>query len=80
MRVTTLIKTLQIILLENPRASVYIDKTSFNHPLEQDGVTILDVESASRKWIGQLDGDGFMDTNLDGTQKGKFCVVLRGDD
>jgi cell wall assembly regulator SMI1 len=57
---------------------VCIDKSSFNHPLEGDGATILNVKSADHHWVPLLDDDGGSAMRKDGAEKGSMCFVLDG--
>lgn len=61
------------------RAKVCVSKSTFNHPCEVDGVTILDVEGLYLEWVPQSDGNGGTQTNKDGSEHGIKCVVLKGD-
>lgn len=60
------------------RRPVCIDKSSFYHPLERDGVLILDVTEANPDTIWIADDDGFKATNKDGSEKTKKVFVLGG--
>ena len=60
------------------RKPVTVNKRTFSHPLEQDGVSILNVHSAELDWIPQGDDDGGTKVNKDGTEHGKWNVVLTG--
>lgn len=60
------------------RKPVCVDKSSFKHPLEDDGAVILDVASAKLTWVPQVDEDGGMKENADGTEAHRTCFVLNG--
>lgn len=60
------------------RKPVAVNKSTFSHPLEQDGVAVLNVEKAELDWIPQSDDDGGTKVNKDGTEHGKWNVVLSG--
>lgn len=62
------------------RKPVTIDKDTFAHNLESDGVSILPVESAKIEWIPNADGDGCVITNKDGSESGRYNLVLTGGD
>lgn len=62
------------------RKPVCVDKETFWSPLEDDGCVILDADSAAMQWVQQIDGDGATEVNKDGTEHGKRCFVIRGDD
>ena len=48
-------------------------------PYEEDGAVILPVESVSGpEFIGTIDDDGGMKFNRDGTEAGRYTVVLSG--
>lgn len=62
------------------RKPVQINKQSFQHILEDDGVVIMDIKSIEGPiWIPQADDDGGTKENRDGTEAGRRVVVLRGD-
>lgn len=47
--------------------------------MEEDGAVILPVESVSGpEFIGTTDDDGGMKFNRDGTEAGRYTVVLSG--
>lgn len=60
------------------RRLVCINKSSFYHPLESDGVAILDVTDAKADTITIADDDGWTATNRDGSEKTRKVVVLGG--
>lgn len=60
------------------RMSVAIDKESFYDPREGDGCTILPVCAVDSDWIVDADDDGGTATNKDGTERGRWTVVLGG--
>ena len=57
---------------------VAVNKRSFYNPLESDGAVILDVESASHKWVPLTDDDGGTAMRKDGTERGSMRLVLDG--
>ena len=57
---------------------VAVNKRSFYHPLESDGAVILDVDSASHKWIPLTDDDGGTAMRKDGTERGSMRFVIDG--
>lgn len=62
------------------RRAVCIAKDTFSHPLEPDGCTILDVESAELKIYELMDADGGSDCRKDGTVKTRTSLTLFGGD
>ena len=61
----------------NGRRPVCVNKASFYHPLESDGVAILDVTEAKAETIAMAD-DGWTATNKDGSEKTRKVFVLGG--
>ena len=81
MTVGKLHKLLAKLIAEgHARKPVCIHKGTFKHPLEPDGCCILDVEDVHIRWVTQLDGDGAVEENQDGTEHEKRCAVLTGAD
>ena len=68
------------VMVENgqSRTGVIIDKTTFTHPLEEDGATLLSVNSGKIECISIIDDDGFTKTKKDGTECVKIVLVLKG--
>lgn len=62
------------------RRLVCVSKTTFTHPCEGDGCTILDVQDAFLQMIPQSDGDGGTKINKDGSESMRGCLVLVGED
>lgn len=61
------------------RKSVQINKQSFQHILEDDGVVIMDIEAIEGpRWITKADDDGGTKWNRDGTEAGRRVVILKG--
>lgn len=60
------------------RRPVCVNKASFYHPLEDDGVTILDVTDAKEESITIADGDGWAETNANGSERTRNVLVLGG--
>lgn len=76
----TLVKQLQKLQEQgHGRKTVAIDKETFKHPLEGDGVCILDILGAKILAMEVADDDGGMKTRSDGTQCIKTQVVIFGD-
>ncbi len=68
-----------LIAAGHGRKPVCINKRTFNHRMEEDGAVILPVESVSGpEFIGTTDDDGGMKFNRDGTEAGRYTVVLSG--
>jgi hypothetical protein len=79
MRLPKLYKELGAILADGPRnVRVCIDKSTFHHNCESDGVTVLDVESIEVRWVPLSDDDGGIAVNSQGVERGYSCVVLYG--
>ena len=57
---------------------VCVNKASFFHPLESDGVAILGVTEAKAETITMADDDGWAATNKDGSEKTRKVFVLGG--
>ncbi|OQA29576.1 MAG: hypothetical protein BWY57_03291 [Betaproteobacteria bacterium ADurb.Bin341] len=69
----------ELIAAGHGRKPVCINKRTFNHRMEEDGAVILPVESVSGpEFIGTTDDDGEMKFNRDGTEAGRYTVVLSG--
>ncbi len=61
------------------RKPVLVNKSSFYHPCEDDGVVMQDLAFVNGpKWIPIADDDGGTKFNKDGTESGKEVVVLDG--
>ena len=60
------------------RRPVCVNKASFYHPLEGDGVAILDVTEAKADTITMADDDGWTATNTDGSEKTRKVFVIGG--
>jgi hypothetical protein len=61
------------------RRQVCIDKYTFAHNCENDGVTILPVNSMETRWVPLADDDGGIATNSKGEERGSMQIVLYGD-
>ena len=69
----------ELIAAGHGRKPVCINKRTFNHKLERDGAVILPIESVSGpEFIGTADDDGWTKFNRDGTEAGRYTVVLSG--
>jgi hypothetical protein len=61
------------------RKPVCIDKSTFSHVLESDGAVILPIEKISPvTWVPTVDDDGGTKMNADGSESGRYMVVLSG--
>lgn len=61
------------------RKPVQINKQSFQHVLEDDGVVIMDIKAIEGpRWITEADDDGGTKWNRDGSEAGRRVVVLNG--
>lgn len=80
MTVQALHRRLQKLLDEgHGRKPVCIDKKTFGHNCEGDGVTILPVVSLGLVGYTIDDGDGCATINADGTERRRVGLVLVGD-
>lgn len=70
--------TAKLIAQGAGRRAVCIDKATFRHPLESDGVSILDVASADLKVFEMSDDDGGAKILSDGRVATKSALVLGG--
>ena len=61
------------------RDQVCIDKRTFHHPLEGDGVCILAVGGVEFQHINQVDGDGFCVETKQGKEITRRTVVIHGE-
>jgi len=69
----------ELITAGHGRKPVCINKRTFNHRMEEDGAVILPVEGVSGPvFINTVDEDGGTKFNLDGTEAGRYTVVLAG--
>ena len=57
---------------------VCVSKETFRHNLEADGCTILDAWKARIEVVPQIDGDGGLKENKDGSQRELIRLVLYG--
>lgn len=62
------------------RKKVHIDKSSFHHRLEDDGVVMLPVCAIQVSRIGVSDGDGFAAVTKRGMERTTEVAVLVGDE
>lgn len=70
----------KMIAAGHGRKPVAVNTRTFWHPLEDDGAVILNVvDIAAPEFIYNVDDDGGIKINQDGTESGRFVVVLRGD-
>lgn len=69
----------KMIASGNGRRPVCIDKRTFTHALEDDGCCIMDVDNLYLEFVDQLDDDGGMKCNKDGSQSTRHCLILTGD-
>ncbi|PRD68743.1 hypothetical protein C6P61_09585 [Malikia spinosa] len=61
------------------RKPVCVDKESFSSPLENDGVSVFDLEIVDGpRWIEMADDDGGTKWNKDGSASGRTVVILKG--
>ncbi len=68
-----------LIAAGHGRKPVCINKRTFNNRLEQDGAVIMPVEIVyGPVFINTADDDGGTKFNRDGTEAGRYTVVLAG--
>lgn len=79
MTVNQLHKALSALIAKGAgRRRVSIAKDSFRDNREVDGCTILPVEFVDTDWIVDADDDGGLAINKDGTERGRWTVILGG--
>lgn len=79
MQVRTLHKILRKLMDDGmSHKKVVIDKRTFTHPLEGDGVCYLEVDGHDTEYVLTADDDGGIKTTQDGRECGSTCLVLRG--
>lgn len=67
----------ETITLGRGNMPVGVDLDTFNSP--NDDATVADVGAAKPAWVAQCDGDGWTETNADGTEKGRTMLLLCGE-
>lgn len=78
--VDRLIKRLQALSAAgHGRKRVIVDKESFTHTCESDGVTMLPLSGVGIESVLNSDGDGGVKINKDGSESRSNVVVLAGD-
>jgi len=69
----------QLIEQGHGRKPVCVDKGSFSSPLENDGVSVFDLETVDGpRWIEVADDDGGTKWRKDGSVSGRTVVILKG--
>lgn len=69
----------ELVAAGHARKPVCVNKASFTHPLEGDGAVILDVHHIKDpEWISMSDDDGGTKWNADGTESGRYVVIIDG--
>ena len=68
----------QLIAKGHGRETVCIDKPSFTHPLEADGVVYQDISGVRAEVFTMCDGDGFTIINKDGSERVRGGFLLYG--
>lgn len=61
------------------RMPIHIQKKTYHHPLESDGVCVLPVVSWYKQMVPQCDDDGGTKWNKDGTESQRACFILSGE-
>lgn len=67
-----------LVVTGHGRMHVCIDKATFHHNCEGDGVTILEIEQAELRTHWLDDGDGSAIINRDGSERVRTALVLDG--
>jgi len=62
------------------RKPVSIDKSTFNHPLEEHGTTILRSYNVRLEPIAVMTDDGVIETGVDGTDNTRVTCIIEGFD
>lgn len=70
----------QLVKEGHARKPVVIDKPSFTHNCESDGVTMLPIAGIGIVHVLQCDGDGGTKIKKDGSESHRQCLVLVGCD
>lgn len=79
MTVLQLYRRLEKLIIEgHARKPVCVDKASFHHNCESDGVTILPVEGVGIELVLQGDDDGGVTINKDGSESYRMTCLLVG--
>lgn len=60
------------------RRRVSIHKETFHDNRENDGCVILPICEVYTQWIPDVDDDGFLATNKDGSERGRVTVIFGG--
>lgn len=61
------------------RKPVCVNKTSFHHVLEEDGAVIFDIDDIRGPiFVYMTDDDGGTKFNKDGSESGRYTVILDG--
>lgn len=60
------------------RKEILVDKTTFNHPREYDGITLLPILEIKLKQVELEDEDGGWKEWKDGTLATRTYLLLRG--
>tara|TARA_S200002703_G_scaffold127746_1_gene114424 strand:- start:9 stop:251 length:243 start_codon:yes stop_codon:yes gene_type:complete len=68
----------KLIEAGHKRKPVTIDKRTFNHPEEDNGVVIMDVKKLEVSNIEVADDDGWIKENKDGSSSSRIVLILRG--
>lgn len=69
----------QLIEQGHGRKPVCINKDTFQSPLEVDGACIMEVELITGStFVGWTDDDGGTKWNQDGSESGRWVVILQG--
>jgi hypothetical protein len=79
MTINALCKILQAQIAKgNGRCPVCIDKPTFTHSLESDGVVILDIHGANETSVMILNEDGGVGHGKHDTERYRYSLVLFG--
>jgi len=79
MTITGLQKILAKLIQEgHGKKKIVVDKSSFQHPCEEDGVVILDIDKVTVRSYPICDDDGGSKFRKDGTECYHTNVVITG--
>jgi hypothetical protein len=75
MTVSKLIKQLEKLRAKHGNVQVCVDRDDIQKALNGVG-NIVQLNFATAVYVTKCDGDGFMEENRDGSERGGMCIVL----
>lgn len=69
----------ELIEKGHARTEIVVSKTTFRHPLEADGATLLSIQGVAPQYVPQIDDDGGIKWLANGREAHRYYVVLFGD-